>query len=153
MKRNIFLLMLMFMPLLTWAQPQGGDRPFDPVKFQQMVEESLTKAASLNADEAKVFFPLYNEMRQKQREMGKKIHELKKQPLTDAKKYSETILKIKQLQVDMAELEQSYYKRMLKVVPPEKVFKVMKAEDDFHRRMVQGQREKHRNGKSPRPEN
>ena len=155
MKQMIVLTMMMFVSLCGWTQPQEprGDRRFDPAKFQQMVEESLTKAASLNADEAKVFFPLYNEMRQKQREMGKKIHELKKQPLTDAKKYSETILKIKQLQVDMAELEQSYYKRMLKVVPPEKVFKVMKAEDDFHRRMVQGQREKHRNGNSPRPEN
>lgn len=40
----------------------------------------------------------------------------------------------------MAQLEESYYKRILKTVPAEKVFKVMSAEDDFHRRMVQGQR-------------
>ena len=155
MKRTILLTLMVLAALSGWAQPQEphGERHFDPAKFQQMVEESLTKAASLTPEEAKVFFPLYNEMRQKQREMGKKMHELKNKPMTDGQKCSETILKIKQLQVDMAELEQSYYKRMLKTVPPEKVFKVMKAEDDFHRRMVQGQRGKHREGKRPRSEN
>lgn len=140
MKRNIFLLMLMFMPLLTWAQPQGGDRPFDPVKFQKMVEESLTKAACFTPEEAKAFFPLYNEMRTKQRELGTQIHNFKKNIKGDANAYNETILKIKCLQVQSAQIEESYYKRMLKAVPAEKVFKVMKAEDDFHRRMVRGNR-------------
>ena len=140
MKRNIFLLMLMFMPLLTWAQPQGGDRPFDPVKFQQMVEESLTKAACFTPEEAKAFFPLYNEMRAKQRDLGTQIHNLKKNVKGDANAYNETILKIKCLLVQSAQIEESYYKRMLKVVPAEKVFKVMMAEDDFHRRMVRGNR-------------
>ena len=142
MKKIMLCWLMAICSFSLWAQPgpPKGQQRFDPQKFQQMVEESLTKAAGLSSEEAKAFFPLYNEMRQKQREMGIQIHELKKNATGDAKAYTATILKIKQLQVNMAELEQNYYKRFMKVIPPEKVFQVMKAEDDFHRRMVQRQR-------------
>ena len=49
----------------------------------------------------------------------------------------------------MAKLEQDCYKRILKVIPAEKVLKVMKAEDDFHRRMVQGSRRRGKPGENP----
>ena len=138
--------------LVAFAQPQGGKRsqgqpPFDPQKFQQMVEASLTQAAGMTPEEAKAFFPLYNEMREKQREMGRQIYELKKNTGNgDNKACADAVLKINQLKVKMAEVEQDFYKRIIKTVPAEKAFKVMKAEDDFHRRMVQGQRGR-RNGK------
>ena len=35
----------------------------------------------------------------------------------------------------------------MKLVPPEKLFKMMRAEDEFHRRMVRGNRPQHNNGK------
>ena len=144
MKQWLFIALLCITSLgvVAQAQESRGDRHFDPQKFQQMVEQSLTAAASLTPEEAKAFFPLYNEMRTKQREMGKQIRQLKKDASGDDKAYTSTILRIKQLQVDMAELEQNYYKRILKVLPPEKLFKVMRAEDDFHRRMVQGKRDR-----------
>lgn len=146
--KKIFLCLLVVMSsMCLWAQPgQKGQPQFDPQKFQEMVEASLTQAAGLTPDEAKAFFPLYNEMRAKQREMGKQIFELKKNAKGDAKAYAETIQKINQLKVDMAVVEQSFYKRIVKTVSAEKVFKVMKAEDDFHRRMVQRQRNRRPEG-------
>lgn len=146
MKRTIFLLAMMLCSLTICAQPgqQNSAPRFDPQKYQQMIEESLTKAAGLTPDEAKAFFPLYNEMRAKQREIGKQIHDLKKNATCDAKQCAETIQKINQLKVDMAVVEQKYYKRMLNAVPADKVFKVIKADDEFHRRMVQGQRGRRR---------
>lgn len=160
MKKNIvmrqILLIIMFVlsPFMLAAQPQGqpqdGSPRFDPQKFQQMVEQMLTKAGELTADEAQLFFPLYNEMRQKQREMGRQIHELKTSCPADSKACSETILKIKRLQVESAELEQDYYKRILRKLPAEKLFKMMKAEDDFHRRMVkrEGQQRHDKKGRN-----
>ena len=158
MKRVSLCMLLATIALATFAQPQGQKGPgqpvFDPQKYQQMVEESLTKAACMIPEEAKAFFPLYNEMRAKQRDMGRQIYEVKKNTSgNDNKAYSDAILKINQLKVKMAEVEQDFYKRIIKVVPAEKAFKVMKAEDDFHRRMVQGQRGRrtanHKGG--PRP--
>jgi len=143
MKKLLLLTLMMFISFGMWAQaPERGGRRFNPEQFRKMVEESLTKAAALTPDEAKVFFPLYNEMRQKQREMGEEIHQVKKEPGNDGNAYTQTVLKINQLKVEMAKLEQDYYKRFLKVVPAEKVFKIIQAEDEFHRRMVQGRRGK-----------
>ena len=155
MKKVVFCCLFALFTIGAWAQqpePPKGQPRFDPQKFQQMVEESLTKAAELTADEAKSFFPLYTEMRKKQREMGRQINELKKDaPQGNEKACAETISKIKRLQVEMAELEESYYKRFLKAIPAEKVMKVMKAEDDFHRRMVRGQRGQRPEGQRQRP--
>ena len=149
MKKLLLSLSVILISLATWAQgPQqhNGQPPFDPQKFQQMVENELSKAAGFTPDEAKAFFPLYNEMRNKQREMGRQIFQLKAQANTDTKKSAEVVNKIYSLKVEMAQQEQSYYKRILKAVPAEKVLKVMRAEDDFHRRMVQNQRRRHPEG-------
>jgi len=141
MKKILLTMFMMVLSMASWAQNYGNGQPrFDPDKFQQMVEQSLAKAACLTPEESKVFFPQYNAMREEQRKMGAQIYELKKNVKNDAKSYSAAILKINQLKVDMAEVEQNFYKRILKSVPAEKVFKLIKAEDDFHRRMVQGQR-------------
>lgn len=157
MKKIFLSLLLAITSIALWAQPGQQPEPpkgqprFDPQKFQEMVEASLTQAAGLTPDEAKAFFPPYNEMRAKQRDMGKQIGELKKNASGDAKAYAETIQRINQLKVDMAVIEQTFYKRVLKDVPAEKVFKVIKAEDDFHRRMVQRQHDRRPKGPADQP--
>lgn len=146
MKRCLMTMLVAVVCMVTWAQPgmQNGQPRFDPQKFQQMVEASLAKVADLTSEEAKAFFPQYNEMRERQRKMGVQIYELKKNTKSDTKSCSESILKINQLKVEMAEVERDFYKRIIKVVPADKVYKIIKAEDDFHRRMVQGQRSNRR---------
>lgn len=142
MKRlTILALMALFtMSLMAQQNSEQGKPRFDPKEFQQRMEEALTRQAELTPDEAKAFFPIYKEMKEKQRGIGVQIHQLKTQCKPDEAAYTAAITKIKQLLVESAQLEQSYYRRLLEVVPASKVFKVMKAEDDFHRRMVQGQR-------------
>lgn len=142
MKRIAFVALMALFTMNLWAQQtQGAGKPrFDPQEFQQRMEEALTRQAGLTADEAKAFFPIYQEMKDKQRAISVQIHQLKIQCQPDEAAYTTTITKIKQLLVESAQLEQNYYRRLLEVVPASKVFKVMKAEDDFHRRMVQGPR-------------
>ncbi len=143
MKKLLIMTLLAILPLAIWAnEPEMGNQRFDPEKFQKMVEESITKAAGLTPEEAQALFPLFNEMKAKQREIGLKIYQLKKCANGDCKAYAKTINEINDLKVEMAQVESEYYIRILKVLPAEKVFKVMKADDDFHRRMVQGQHRK-----------
>ena len=143
MKKLILGISLILISVATWAQPaqqQNRQPRFDPQKFQQMMENELAKAAELTVDEAKAFFPLYNELRKKQRDMGMQIYQLKANAPTDSKGAATTVSKINTLKVEMAELEQEYYKRIMKVVPANKIIKVMRAEDKFHQRMVQNTR-------------
>lgn len=144
MKRLILSLIVVVCAATLWAQPEPPQRQrhFDPVKFQQMVEEQLTKAADLTSEEAKAFFPLYKEMRGKQRELQKQMRELKRATPADEKDCVEKVTQVKTLQVEMATVEKDYYKRFCTVIPASKVLLVMKAEDEFHRRMIQGARNK-----------
>ena len=133
------VLMALFTISLSAQTPEPGRPRFDPKEFQQRMEVELTRQAGLSADEAQVFFPLYKEMKEKQRNISRQIHELKMQcKQDDDAACASAIARIKQLQVESQQMEQTYYKRLVDAVPASKVFKVMKAEDDFHRRMVQG---------------
>ena len=145
MKRNILIVFALMLSASMFAQPQVGDEKgrhhFDPQRFQQYMEASLTREAGLTQEEAKAFFPIYNEMRQKQRVVGDEIRKMKKlNPGSSAKDYQSTILRIKEKQVKMAEMEVEYYQRMCNAIAPEKVFRVIQAEDKFHRQMVRGKR-------------
>lgn len=156
--RNILTIMLLaLLPLTAAAQPQQwwnqqhkgqtnqqhkgqmNKQPrFDPQQWEQMMYMTIVREAGLTPAEAQTFVPLYKEMREKQRTMSGQIVELKKQKYNAEKDYFNAINKIKNLQVEMAELEANYYKRLCKAVGAEKIFKLMQAEDRFHRQMVRG---------------
>ena len=149
--KHILIIFLLFLPLSVLAQqpqphPQGAHAHFNPQEFQQRMEQTITREACLTADEAAAFFPIFNEMKQKQRAMANQIRTLKRQTsdngsATEAD-YLAAITRIKQLQVEMAQVEQDYYKRLCNAVPAAKVFKAMQSEDRFHRSMVREARRK-----------
>jgi hypothetical protein len=117
MKRMVILALTALFTIGLWAQaPEQGKPRFDPKEFQQRMEAELTRQAGLTPEEAKLFFPLYKEMKEKQRNIGVQIHELKKGQKDDAT-CAATIARIKQLQVESVQLEQTYYKRLVEAVP------------------------------------
>lgn len=129
-------------PQRNWfqrEQPKQQQQPrFDPEQFQQNMLMIITREAGLTPAESQAFIPLYKEMRKEERVMSGKILELKTKKYNAEKEYLNALTKIKSLQVEMAELEASYYKRISKVISAEKMFKLMLAEDRFHRQLVRG---------------
>ena len=122
------------------AQQQRRGK-FSPEEFKARLESYVTQEAGFTQAEAQAFFPVYFEMKGKQRQLQHRIYQLKKNaPAADASDndYSQTIQKIKDLGVEMAQLEVSYYKKMCQDVSPKKVYRAMCAEDQFHRRMLEG---------------
>lgn len=110
-----------------------------PQEFSKQMESFIVQEACLSPTEANAFFPIFHEMHKKQRGINWKISELKKRVLpanaTD-KDYSNLIKEINSLKIESAELEETYYKKMCKVVSARKVHAAMQAEDNFHRRML-----------------
>ena len=79
-------------------------------------------------------------MKDKQRKLQHEIFLLKKNaPDSNAsdKDFAIVIQKIKDLGAEMAGLEVTYYKKMCKAVSPRKVYAAMRAEDKFHRKMLE----------------
>lgn len=139
MKRFCFLLYVLTLCAgLSYAQHHH--RPhLSPEQFKAKLEQNISQRAGLTCDEAKVLFPIFHEMKEKQREMGKQLFRLKDKCLPNTssdKECAERLSQIKHLQVQMAQTEEAYYRKMCKVVSAKKVYEVMRAEDEFHREML-----------------
>ena len=141
MKKIIFTLILLLAPcslLLVNAQQQRGK--FNPEEFKAKLESYVTSQAGFTQSEAQAFYPIYHEMKGKQRQLQRRIYRLKNNipaENADDKEFALVIQKIKDLGVEIAQLEVNYYKKMCNVVSPQKVYKAMCAEDQFHRKMLE----------------
>ena len=143
-------IVIMMMAMLTSALAQPRGERFSPEEFRAHLEEFISKEAGLTASEGKAIFPIFHEMKEKQFKAQDKIFRLKRNgPASNAsdKEFANAIQKIKNLEVEKAETEEEYYKKMCKVIPARKVFLMMRAEDKFHRRMLNNFNRQGRNRK------
>lgn len=158
MKKVIVTLLGIFMLTgIAMAQQQKRGK-FNPEEFKAKLENFITQEAGFTQGEAQAFFPVYFEMKGKQRQLQYKIHQLKKNaPAADANEndYSQCIQKIKDLGVEIAQLEVTYYKKLCQRVSPRKVYRAMCAEDRFHRNMLEefGHEGKRPGGQQPKQNN
>ena len=134
----MFLTILMVVGTLSMtAQNQTENekrQKFDPAKFETQLEQFITKHADLSQQEAAAFFPLYREMRSKQRGYFEEMRKFRHVDTSDDKKCREAIDKN---DLEMKEIQKDYHGKFLKVLPANKVLKVIKAEEKFHRNAFQ----------------
>lgn len=131
--------LLLACTLLAQAQPRRHEHgSFNPEEFKARLECYITREVGFSAAEASQFYPLYHEMKEKQRSIQRKIFRLKKDQCqkNDDKDFAPIIQEITKLNIEKAKLEDAYYRKMCKVVPAKKVYNAMLAEDKFHRDMI-----------------
>lgn len=154
---TLFLVVLMNVNVFAQNPPQPKEPRFNPQEYKEKMERFVSKHAAFTQEEASKFFPIFHEMKEKQREIMKQIQKKKfSKPASGAsdKEYQDMIQDIEKLKIQQAEVEETYYKKMCKTVPAKKVFDAMIAEDHFHRKMLQGfdnHRTKDRHGKRNEP--
>ena len=127
---------------------------FNPEEFRAKMEEFITQKAEFTNTEAQTFFPIFFKMKEEQRNLQKEIFTLKRIPkdaCPSEKEYANKIQRICELNVKMAEIQESYYKKLSKAVPAQKVYKALLAEDIYHRMMLQQfNQRKRRNNQHPK---
>jgi len=112
-----------------------GHRPdFNPQEFRQKFEKHIRSQVSLTDDEAKRFFALNQEMRDRQRALRDQIHGLlhkvEVEHLSDSR--CEAIYKqVLSLRKQSADVETYYQKRFRSFLPARKLLAIMKAEREF----------------------
>lgn len=149
-KSLLFILFLLCTTLTVQAQPERGK--FNPEEFRAKLEEFITWKADFTNTEAQTFFPIFHKMKEEQRTLQTEMFKLKRNRSEEnnlsEKDYANKIQRICELNTKMAEIQESYYKKMYKAVPAQKVYKAMLAEDAFHRMMLrqfdQRRRDNHR---------
>ena len=92
---------------------------FSPTEYWKQQKAFFTEKAGLTEDESEKFFPLYNELQQKKRELNSEVRRMS----------AETNLKI-------AQLEKEYLEKFKEVLPASKILKVQNAEDQFNSQIL-----------------
>ena len=117
---------------LAFAQER---RKFDPAKFEAELEQFITTEAALTPQEASAFFPLYREMRKKQLAYFGEDRRLRNVDSSDDKDCAEAIRRRDENDLEIKRLQQTYHEKFMRVLSPSKVFRVLRAEDKFHRQL------------------
>ena len=121
---------------MTGLSAQNHHKKFSPEKFEQELKQFITQEAKLTQDEAAKFFPVYNEMREKQRVLFNKQRKMGRVKPCDEAACQKAIQERDNNELEQKRLQQCYHNKFFNVLPASKVYDVIKAEDKFHRTML-----------------
>lgn len=141
MKR--FLILFSIACLSVYIQAQQPAFKFSPREFMTKMEQFISQKAALTPTEAAAFFPLFEEKCKKQHAIFDRVRNLGRNKPATEKGCLRAVQERDKMDLEQKKLEQYYHNKYLKVLPPSKVYDVIKAEDMFHRHMFKNMAKKH----------
>jgi len=129
----VLALALQFVPMRAVAQRPGA---FDPQLFERELEKYVVKEAGLTDQETAKFLPIYREMRAKQHAVFDKFIKPTKPNFNDEEECAKAIREHDNNDIKLKQIQRTYHNKFLKVISAKKVMKVIRAEDDFHRKAL-----------------
>lgn len=132
-ERLLSLVLLLTLALAAPAQKPKNNCRFSPDEFKANLEQFITQHACLTPQEAAKFFPVFNEMKQKQRALHDEMRNYKRiKPCSDSecKRYVE---KMDDIEIEMKQIQRKYHDKFMQILPPCKVFDIINAEDKYYR--------------------
>ena len=130
-KSHLLFLLFSLFSLSMHAQTQKPE--FNPQKFDADLEQYVARKGGLTPSEASKFFPLYRQMRTKMRINFSKERENFCINENDEKACEHAIRSHDANELNQKKIQQEYHARFLKILPATKVFKIIRAEEEFHR--------------------
>ena len=137
---NILIFLVLSLPALS----QDEDLAPRDQKAQEKIKAAriafITERLELTPEEAERFWPVYREFTNKRMELKQQFEQAKRNPpsnKTQEEFNSELVdlgLKLKQEELNM---EKVYSRKIMDVVPAQKLMALKKAEDDFRRLLLQ----------------
>ncbi|MGQ0828523.1 MAG: hypothetical protein ACT4ON_09030 [Bacteroidota bacterium] len=139
--RHFLIAVLACLTSLAFAQPADAKRD----KIDALRASFMAKRVNFTAQEAQAFWPLYNEMNDRQ-EAVRKTFRLQYNAKTDfnfqtdkeAESYINAELLLKQKEY---EIFREYYEKFKKILPVKKVAAVKRAEEDFKKELIKSIKE------------
>ena len=129
-KRLLLLLCIFFSATLMHAQ---GKVDFNRLKAE--THRFITQEAGLTTQETARLFPIFDEMRTKQRGYFDRLRAIHSARPSSEREALEMIERADTYEIQLKQIEQRYHKEMLKVISATKLMRVLEAERRFHRQM------------------
>ncbi|MCH3985550.1 MAG: hypothetical protein LKH27_09255 [Prevotella sp.] len=130
MKRKLFVL---FVFLMGISLSVFGHNGFNPERWQAEMEQYIVSKAGLTPFEASRFFPVYREWKEKERVYFDRLRFYRHINSNDPHACTEAIQQRDEIDLNIKKLQQLYHKKFLKMLPATKVYRIIRAEDEFHR--------------------
>jgi len=147
----LLLLGLINSNLLLFAQSSRDEkRKAEFEEFKEKRVAFISKALDLSTDEAKVFWPLYNELQDKKFELSqqqkKALFEFRgsekaRKTHTEAE-YKDFLNQMIQFKKQEIKLDEEYIENFSKIISYEKIFRYQQAELQFARQMLNQRNER-----------
>jgi hypothetical protein len=112
---------------------------FSPAEYARQQQEFITKNAGLTQDEADAFFPVYNELQQKKRDLNRETRRFMREAANMDASEEQSLKAIDaqaETNIKIAELEKEYLQKFKEVLPANKILKVQNAEEQFNSQML-----------------
>lgn len=113
---------------------------FSPEEYQEIMQKYIIKEAKLSPTEATIFFPLFNELHEKERkiflEINKMILSCHRHKDMSEKEAQNILNEIDKKEMERTLLIQEYHKKWVKAISAKKVANVLLAEKTFGRRTL-----------------
>ena len=131
MKRILFV--TVFVCLCVFGARAEEPQKFSPERFQSAMEQFIAREACLTPEESAKFFPLFREMQTKQRVVFARIKKECSVKPVDETECKKMVQKRDMYELELKSIQQTYHNKFFSVIPPSKVYDVIRAEDRFHR--------------------
>lgn len=122
------------------AQPMPNrSGQFSPAEYAKQQREFITKNAELTSDEADAFFPIFNELQQKKRELNRETRRFMREAAGPDASDEQSLKAIEaqaETNIKIAELEKEYLQKFKEVLPATKILKVQNAEEQFNSQIL-----------------
>ena len=122
-------------------QQQAPNRiaQFSPTEYWNQQKAFFTEKAGLTEDEAKAFFPVYNELQQKKRELNREMRRIMREAAGAQATEDQSLKAIDSMaetNIKIAELEKEYLQKFKQILPASKILKVQNAEEQFNSQIL-----------------
>lgn len=129
------VLILSFLCLTSFYANAQERQRFSPERFETELEQFITTDACLSPEESARFFPVYREMRRKQRNILDKNKFMRHIDFNDDKACAEAIRRNDSNDIEMKRCQREYHEKFMQILPASKVFRIIRSEDKFHRKV------------------
>lgn len=151
MMNRLFLIALLLIPFL--GNSQGDDKEDRDDKIERLKIAFITQKLDLTSEEAEKFWPIYNEMEKKIKELRKANRSIDKELYDnydklsdeDAKKKLNTIF---ENETKETTIRKEYAEKIAKVIGSKRTLKLLSLEHEFRRELLETLRE-NRQGPPP----
>ncbi|MEO9893135.1 hypothetical protein [Aurantibacter sp.] len=144
--KNLTVIVFLFITTAFYAQKKDWD------KIKSLKVAYFTEQLELTTTEAEAFWPVYNAYEKERYSLRKNGLEKLKNKMKDADTYSEKeasnlLNDYLEFEEKEEELDKKFYANISKKITAKKTLKLIRAEEDFRRKLIREYRKKHSNKK------